>query len=174
MKKRLLVFLLSSLFTAGMLHAEDNIATLQINGNVSNNNYDCYIYVDDTISLTGQTDQLIAQGDNATAPQSVSMVVGNVSGYCPAPERTVIQLHATADSANGTVIANSDLSENGAKGVGIGVYDKNKIPVSINGGIIPLNGLLSTEVNFQLVKLNGQTPTEGSIHGVLTLDLVRL
>lgn len=173
MQKALMALMLSSLFAASAAWAEDNSASLQINGTVMNGNSDCYIFVESSVSLSGQTDQLIPQGTNATAPKNLPISIGNVGGYCPAPERLSIQVHAVADDADGTVIANNDVSENGAKGVGIGVFDKNKTPLNINGGVIPVNGAIS-EINLQLVKLNGQTPTEGAVHGTLTLDLVRL
>ncbi|ELY3983590.1 fimbrial protein [Cronobacter dublinensis] len=173
MKKALIALVLSSLFTAGAVCAEDNSASLQISGTVMKSNSDCYIYVESSVSLSGQTDQLISQGTNATTPKNLPISIGNVGGYCPAPEKLSIQLHAVADDADGTVIANNDVSENGAKGVGIGVFDKNNNPLSVNGGVINISGAIS-EINLQLVKLNGQVPTEGSVHGTLTLDLVRL
>ncbi|WP_426446863.1 fimbrial protein [Siccibacter colletis] len=173
MKKALIAIMLSSLFAANAAYADDIPASIQISGTVQDSNNDCYLYVNSSASLSGQTDQLITQGANATMPTSLSISVGNVSGYCPAPERLSIQVHGMPDDADGTVIANSITDATGAKGVGIGVYDINKAPLDINGGIIAFDTSV-TAINLQLVKLNGQTPTSGAVHGVLTLDLVRL
>ncbi|UYU31792.1 fimbrial protein [Siccibacter colletis] len=173
MKKAFIAIMLSSLFAANAANADDIPASIQISGTVQDTNNDCYIYVDSSASLTGQTDQLIAQGADATTPIRLPISVGNVGGFCPAPQKLSIQVHGVADDADGTVIANSITDATGAKGVGIGVYDDNNAPLNINGGIIPLDTAI-TAINLQLVKLNGQTPTRGAVHGVLTLDLVRL
>ncbi|MNV97266.1 hypothetical protein D3C71_1923670 [compost metagenome] len=85
-------------------------------------------------------------------------------------------LHGIPDDADGTTLANSDNSAASAKGVGIGLFDEKLAPLNINNQIIVnrTNGKAKGQFNIQLVKLNGETPVEGLVHGSLTIDVVRL
>ena len=84
-----------------------------------------------------------------------------------------LQLHGQADDADGTTLANTDSSDVAAKGVGIGIFDKDLAPLDINNNQISAPAS-SSSIFLQMVKLNNQTPVEGTVHGSLTIDVVRL
>jgi len=180
MKKTLLAFTLSSLFIAGAVQAEDHSETIDISGSVSGANDDCFISFTTSNTVTNNSaDTIIAnlhskisglptQGQNATDPNWIDYRVNG----CDSPVAVV--LHGTPDDADGTTLANSDNSEASAKGVGIGLFDEKFAPLNINSSHLALNSKGYGQFNLQLVKLNGQTPVEGVVHGSLTIDIVQL
>lgn len=93
------------------------------------------------------------------------------NGNCS--DKVALQLHGQADDADGTTLANTDASATAAKGVGIGVFDNNLLPLDINTSQIPAPAH-SSVIFLQMVKLNNQTPVEGTVHGSLTIDVVSL
>lgn len=180
MKKTLIAFTLASLFIAGAVQAEDHSATIVISGSVSGANDDCFISFTTSNTVTNNSaDTIIAnlhskisglptQGQNATDPNWIDYRVNG----CDSPVAVV--LHGTPDDADGTTLANSDNSEASAKGVGIGLFDEKFAPLNINSSHLALNSKGYGQFNLQLVKLNGQTPVEGVVHGSLTIDIVQL
>ncbi|MNE90098.1 hypothetical protein D3C80_1875750 [compost metagenome] len=70
-------------------------------------------------------------------------------------------------------MANTDASEAAAKGVGIGIFDKNSAPLEINNSQMTPS-TTGSSIYLQMVKLSNQTPVEGTVHGSLTIDIVRL
>ncbi|WP_449545962.1 fimbrial protein [Lelliottia amnigena] len=178
MKISFFSFTLSSLFLAAVVQAEDHSATIDIHGSVIGTNNECFVTFADynnnsnsaMATLTSKINELPVQGQNATDPNWINYQVNG----CDIPVSIV--LHGIPDDADGTTLANSDNSAASAKGVGIGLFDEKLAPLNINNQIIVnrTNGKAKGQFNIQLVKLNGETPVEGLVHGSLTIDVVRL
>jgi len=92
----------------------------------------------------------------------------------PCINKVTIELHGDVDSAQGTVLANTETGESAAKAVGVGVYDADRKSLSpVTGRITPTASV--TTFNLALVKLAGaEAATAGAVHTSLTLDVVRL
>lgn len=176
MKKTIIGLALAGLFTVSAAQATDHSATLDISGTVTADTLECTVYTQASVTLTGKADEMINPGMNATSPTNVPFTIGSNDPSNPnaCVGKIAIQLHGTADSAYDDVLANDDVSEMGAKGVAIGVYDGiNNTPLPINGSQLT-PGTPSGSFGLQLVALNGQTVTAGNVHSAITLDIVRL
>ncbi|WP_312983293.1 fimbrial protein [Atlantibacter sp.] len=176
MKKTLLGLALSGLFSIGAAQANDHSATLDISGTVTADVVECTIYTQASVSLTGKVGEMIAPGLTATNPINVPFSIGssNTEGNNTCAGKVAIQLHGTADSTYNDVLANTDISEAGAKGVAIGIYDgttNSPLPVNV-AEIIPSTA--GGSFGLQLVALGGETVVAGNVHSSLTLDVVRL
>ena len=171
MKKTLLAFALASLFMTGAVQAVDHSATVDINGTLTRNTTECNIITSaSSLTLQSHIENLPNQGSNATNSASGIMLAINDSS-CNG--KVVLQLHGQADYADGTTLANTDSSDTAAKGVGIGIFNNDLAPLEINKSNITLS-TNSSAIFLQMVKLNNQTPVEGTVHGSLTIDVVRL
>lgn len=177
MKKTLLAFTLASMFMTGAVQAVDHSATVDISGVVSgNDDTECSVYVvNPSIVLSGQVDNLLAQGQSATAPIRLDYVIQ--ANNKPATDGCFgsieLQFHGIVDDADGTVLANSDKDAGAAQGVGVGLFDKYHDPIIINdNNVLPQN--TNDSVYLQMVKLNGKTPVKGTVHTSMTIDIVRL
>uniref|UniRef100_A0A8I0CWY9 Type 1 fimbrial protein n=1 Tax=Pseudomonas tritici TaxID=2745518 RepID=A0A8I0CWY9_9PSED len=177
MKNLFLAFTLSTIFLTGAVQAGDHPATIDIRGSVTGTTNDCFLsFSKDNANtaiatLSSKINDLPNQGQNATNPNWIDYMVSGCES------QVAVELHGTADDADGTTLANTDNSESSAKGVGIGLFDENLAPLNINSNQIvlnPVNGKAHGKFNLQLVKLNGKTPVEGGVHGSLTVDIVRL
>ncbi len=176
MKKTLLGLALSGLFSIGAAQATDHSATLDISGTVTADAVECTVYTQASVSLTGKVGEMITPGQVATNPTNVPFSIGSstTDGNNACVGKVAIQLHGTTDSAYTDVLANADVSEAGAKGVAIGVYDgttNSPLPVNV-AEIIPSTAVGS--FGLQLVALGGETVVAGNVHSSLTLDVVRL
>ena len=174
MKKTLLGLTFASLFMAGAVQAEDHSATIDISGNVTADQMECTVYTDSsTVNLSGKIADLPSQGGNATNDAAlINYSVGSNDSAQSCYGKVALQFHGIPDQADGTVLENSDTSATAAKGVGIGIYDSNLNPLFVN--VKTLEPQANGQIYLQMVKLNGQTPVEGSVHGSLTIDIVRL
>lgn len=171
MKKTLLSFALASMFMAGAVQAADHSATVDINGTLTGNKTECNIITStSSLTLQGRIENLPNQGDSANNNASGIMLAMNNS---TCSDKVALQLHGQADDADGTTLANTDSSDAAAKGVGIGIFDKDLAPLDINNNQISAPAS-SSSIFLQMVKLNNQTPVEGTVHGSLTIDVVRL
>lgn len=183
MKKSLIALnamalLMSSLIQAGAV-AEDAAATLNISGTVGKGSLgSCTAVLDKTaVTLTGNISSMANQNDPLNDDgQAVKITfTGSDECYFAAMEnKLAYKFIGTADNAEGTVLANSDASYEGAQGIGIGVYDLRKktllkinqdsLPAAVGGSMLGLN----------LVKLTGQEVKGGHVQGSLTVQVERL
>lgn len=177
MKNLFFAFTLSSVFLAGAVQAQDHPATIDIRGSVNGVNNDCFVSFTKNDASTAiatvnsKISDLPSQGQNSTNPNWIDFMVKGCES------QVAVELHGTADDADGTTLANTDNSESSAKGVGIGLFDEKLAPLNINSNQIVLNttnGKAKGQFNIQLVKLNGKTPVEGVVHGSLTVDIIHL
>ncbi|MBB3324436.1 type 1 fimbrial protein [Atlantibacter sp. RC6] len=189
MNKRIISMNMSALILAGLFHcavqAEDVSATLSITGQVTQNDtVPCSLYLNtDYVQLIGKTDTLINQNDNATGGANIQINIGgnSYSNECKtlADEgKLAYKFVGTADDADGTVLANSDVTYGAAKGVGVGVFvgdsGNNKFqPLRINHDVLTAKSWGNTIV-LQMVKLNGKEVTAGKVQSALTIQFERL
>ncbi|ABP58767.1 fimbrial protein [Enterobacter sp. 638] len=174
MKKILLAMTVASLCMANSVQAQDNSATLDINGTVNGISSGCIVNITGlyghtgVVKLEGVIESLPTQGQKATHPTEVTYSVGG----CSSP--IALQLRGTADDADGTTLANVHTDDTVASGVGIGLFDSNNAPLSINSSLMTLDESNSGSFSLQLVKLRNQTQVVGSVAASLTIDIVRL
>ncbi|MND81478.1 hypothetical protein D3C80_732770 [compost metagenome] len=174
MKKILLAMTVASLCMANSVQAQDNSATLNINGTVNGITSGCIVNITGryghtgVVKLNGVIENLPTQGQNATHPEEVTYSVGG----CNSP--IALQLRGTADDADGTTLANVHTDDTVASGVGIGLFDSNNVPLSINSSLITLDASYSGSFGMQLVNLRNQTQVPGRVSAGLTIDIVRL
>ncbi|WP_449545963.1 fimbrial protein [Lelliottia amnigena] len=177
MKKTLLAFTLASMFMASAVQAVDHSATVNISGTVIGNaDSECSVHVaTPSVTLSGQIDHLPTQGQVATTPvpldYSISEGASSTTGGCLG--KVELQFHGVVDDADGTVLANSDTGAGSAQGVGVGLFDKYQNPININDNTVQPDQAIDV-VYLQMVKLNGKTPVEGTVHASMTIDIVRL
>lgn len=172
MKKKLLALALTSLFIVGAVQAEDHSATVSISGTVTPDNIACNVTTDtSSLALTGQISSLPNQGDRSTNATELTWSLSDASCW----GKVELQLKGQADDADGTSLANTDSGEGAAKGIGIGLFNTDKTPIQVNNNQISPIGGVTGKIALQLVRLNSQTPpTAGTVHGSLTIDVVRL
>ena len=174
MKKILLAMTVASLCMANAVQAQDNSTTLDINGTVNGISSGCVVNITGRFGHTGVVklesviESLPTQGQNATHPTEVTYSVGG----CNSP--IALQLRGIADDADGTTLANVHTDDTVASGVGIGLFDSNNAPLSINSSLMMPDESNSGSFNLQVVKLRNQTPGEGRVSAGLTIDIVRL
>ena len=173
MKKTFMALTLASLFMAGAVQAEDHSATVTVHGSIVGDHTECTVLTSQsTVTLSGKLADLPIQGENATAPALLGYSIsGSEGGSCIG--KVALVLNGVADDADGTTLANSDTSAGAAKGIGIGLFDASYAPITINSNQINTdtgNG----QIVLQAVRLNGQTPVEGTVNGSLTLNIIRL
>lgn len=176
MKKTLLAFTLATIFMASVAQAEDHSATVEISGSViSDTESECNVYVaTPSVTLSGKIENLPTQGQSATTPVPLNYSVtgGDLNtGRCS--DKVAFQFHGVVDDADGTTLANTDTGTSAAQGVGIGLFDKYSNPININDNTVLPDQAVDV-VYLQMVKLNGKTPVEGTVHGSMTVDIVRL
>ncbi|WP_336286829.1 fimbrial protein [Cronobacter dublinensis] len=179
MKKSLLCLLLSSVFTTGVAHAIDRSATITISGAVSAPSQgDCTVLTSQqSVQLSGTTDHLPQQDKTADHVNSTFVVTVGGDEVCVkkiSDHRIAIKFSGTSDSANGTVLANTDTSESAAKGVGIGLYTPDGQPLDFKTYQPEINSAAPISLGLKMVQLNGQTPEAGSVQGAMTIEVVRL
>ncbi|MNZ68204.1 hypothetical protein D3C78_864660 [compost metagenome] len=177
MKKTLLAFTLATIFMASAAQAEDHSATVEISGSViSDTESECNVYVaTPSVTLSGKIENLPTQGQSATTPVPLDYTISEGANPTTAGcfGKVALQFHGVVDDADGTALANTDTGAGAAQGVGIGLFDKYRNPLSINDNTVYPDQAVDV-VYLQMVKLNGKTPVEGTVHGSMTVDIVRL
>lgn len=174
-----------ALLSASIAHAADQSATIDIEGTVSgfgSGTASCTV----TDSAAGapvllSSNDMIDQGSqetNAAKKVTLSVVGTKNASDCyndVMAGRINLKVRGQADNAGGSSLANT-ATDSPATGVAIGLYNYNaKNSIHINDATLPLvpgNG--SFELGLQMVKLPGQTVTDGNVKGLLTVDIVRL
>lgn len=172
----------ASFLVLGTAHAEDVNAVLSITGTVTAASNACQIALDkSSINLTADVNNIIKQGDNATAYAPLRMQVWAVDNNDACAKelwqgKIAVRFVGVHDNADGTAFANTATGEDAAKGVGIGFFESDNKPIDINQPY--LLGDKSTAatkyLGLQLVELNGQTATKGKITGDVTFQIERL
>ncbi|UJD92851.1 type 1 fimbrial protein [Lelliottia amnigena] len=173
MKKTFMALTLASLFMAGASQAQDHSATVTVHCSIVGDHTECTVYTaQSTVTLNGQLADLPIQGQNATAPTALEYnIMPSEGGSCVG--KVAIVLNGLADDAEGTTLANTDTSAGAAKGIGIGLFDSNYSPLTINSSQITTDTSIG-QIYLQAVRLNTQVPVEGTLNGSLTLNIIRL
>ncbi|WP_449545964.1 fimbrial protein [Lelliottia amnigena] len=178
MKKTLLAFTLASMFMASAVQAVDHSATVDISGTITGNaDSGCNVYISTpTVNLSSKIDSLPNQGDKATAPVPLDYsVTGTNMNTSVCLDTVALLFHGEIDGTDGYALANDNTGAGAAQGVGVGVFDKDLNPIIINGNKITLDSNQPLAVAYlQMVKLNGETPVEGTVHASMTIDIMRL
>ncbi|WP_313083387.1 fimbrial protein [Atlantibacter sp.] len=175
MKKTLLGLATSALFITGSAVAQDHSTTVVINGFVAPAEIVCIVQPSESsVSLVEQPENLINQGDNATAPYVVHLSVDGDPGCATKVEQGKIayKFSGVADEGDGTALANALTDDTAAKGVAIGVFDSDNKPVSVNTG--RLTAKKDTAFGLQMVRLTGHEAVSGNINTFVTIDIERL
>lgn len=177
MNKKLLAIAFGSLFCAAAANAADSSAVLDITGTVTQHAEECVysvpatVTVNSTIDSVGMQDVQGSWNNAASMPIFISDAVPGGPSACYG--KVAIYLHGQADTAKGNVLANTDVSETAAKGVGIAM-------ALANGQVLTPDGATFTpstsveNINFYQVQLSGQKAEPGTVQSNLTIDFVRL
>ncbi|ABP58769.1 fimbrial protein [Enterobacter sp. 638] len=173
MKKTFMALTLASLFMAGAAQAQDHSATVTVHGSIVGDHTECTVTTSQsTVTLSGQLADLPIQGQNATTPAVLDYgISGSEGGSCVG--KVAIVLNGVADDADGTTLINSNPTAGAAKGIGIGLFDANYKPITINSNQLKVDSEIG-QIYLQAVRLNGQVPVEGTVDGSLTLNIIRL
>ncbi|EKM0362431.1 fimbrial protein [Cronobacter turicensis] len=182
MKKSILGLAVSALFVVGAAHADANPndipATLNVTGTVVADIADaCTVTTDKpSVALTSDLNMLINQGDDATAVTPVQLSVTGGADCANKLQAGTIEYKFTGatDAADGTVLANTDTSGTGAKGVGVGIYDANNKLVKVNSSDRLAANTGTTTIGLQMVKLTGATAEAGNVTSSVTIEIERL
>lgn len=181
MNKHILGLAVSALFMVATAQAEDidTPATIEIAGNVTgtpDTSASCTVNISKSlVNLSVDVTNLRDQGVKTTPDEGVMLSVTGDQGCnnLLMDSRIAYKFVGTADEATGKVLANTDTSEGAAQGVGVGVYDQEGNVVNVNADYFRAN-LYNTVVGLGLVKLSGQTPTQGTVKSALTVEILRL
>lgn len=182
MNKALPGLLVSSLLTTAFAYAEvnpnDTAATLSVTGEVTHV-FSCAVNLSkQSVSLNKNADDLHTQ-NSALASDILDVVDITVDGDAECSEMALNQqiaykLLGTADNADGISLANNDLSEGAAKGIGINLYDiRHNHIVRVNQDNLNTVGT-TAHLGLGLVKLTGQEVTAGSLQSSLVVQIERL
>ncbi|MGV7091552.1 fimbrial protein [Siccibacter turicensis] len=181
MKKSILGLAVSALFVVGAAHADANPndvpATLNVTGTVVADIADaCSVTTDkQSVALSSDVNNLINQGDDAT---SITTVQLNITGADCASKiesgAMAYKFTGATDSADGTVLANTDVSATGAKGVGVGIFTPDNKLVKVNSTDHVIASTSGNTIGLQMVKLNGATAEAGNVTSSVTIEIERL
>lgn len=179
MKKNIVCLMVSGLFLAstGLAFADstDTPATLSISGAVKDAGFSCAVNMSESsVSIIENPDSLIKQGDNATSPKAIHLSVAGEERCATlvSEGKIAYKVLGTADNADGTALANDLTDETAAKGVGIGIFDANNKPVSVNIG--RLSATEDTVFGLQMVQLTNQQAVAGNINATASVQIERL
>ncbi|WP_230586664.1 fimbrial protein, partial [Cronobacter malonaticus] len=181
MKKTILSLAVSAFFMAGAVHAETNpydaSATLNVKGSVVQTIADaCTVTTNkSSVALSDDVDNLINQGDDATAVETVQLnIVGENCASNIEAGTIAYKFTGVAANADDTALKNSDTSTTAAKGVGIGVFNDANKPMNINGQDYIVASPNGNTIGLQMVKLNGEDAQAGNITSSVTIEIERL
>lgn len=167
-------FFTSALIISGFAHAADKPATLAITGHATNTEAVCAVNINpQSISLTSEADNLVIQGSKTIPQKSVSISLsGNDECYAlQMTDHISYRFLGTADSVDGTVLANTDTSPEAATGVGVGLFTQ-------KGDIINLNSIIhvsdTMNIGLEMVSLKRAEVTAGNVSTTLTVQVERL
>ncbi len=175
MKKTVLGLAMSALLITGSAMAQDNSATVAIDGTVKPAGTVCSVQSSETsVSLLELPENLINQGDNATSPYIVHLSVNGDPKCTTLVEegKMAFRFSGVADEGDGTALANLLTDDSAAKGVAIGMFDGDNKPVAVNTGL--LTAKKDTTFGLQMVRLTGSQAVSGNINSYVTIDIERL
>lgn len=180
MKKTVLGMAVSALFMVGAAQAEVNpndvSATLSVTGTVTANESVCAVDLSDTtVVLSEDISTMVEAGQAPTNFKNV-MIRTKGDSNCQAmlsQGKLAYKFLGTADSVDGSTLANSASVENAAKGVGIGLYNIDGTSLKINEDTVPAT-TTGYNLRLSLVKLTGQDASAGDVQGALTVQIERL
>lgn len=182
MKKSFLGLAISAMFVMGAAQAQDVSATLNVTGSVTNSDMGCAVNLtESSVKVDGDLAKMVAQGVETLPAKLIQL---NVTGFGESASaicnsladegKLAYRFVGTVDNGDGNVLANVATGEGVATGVGIALYDAAGKTVPVNSGTLPVEKGTGTTLGLGLVKLNGQTPVQGSVQGSLTIQLDRL
>lgn len=175
MKKTLSGLISATLLLACAAQAEDTSATIDINGVLKDAEFSCSVTLSESsVSILDRADTIIKQGENATFPVTIHATVngGKKCDELVAQGKMFYWFEGTADNSDGTVLANYLTDETAAKGVGIGIFDRDNKPLAVNKGTLQAN--TDTVFGLQMVQLSNQEPVAGNINSTVTVQIERL
>lgn len=179
MNKSIIGLVVSTLFMVANVHAEDTSAVVSIAGSVTGSadiTASCTVNVSKTlINLTTDVTNLREQGVADRPSETIQLTMSGDQG-CEdliLAGRIAYKFTGVADEATGKVLANMDTSEEAAQGVGVGLYDFSGNAVDLDDNTYNAT-LYAATLGFNLVKLTGQTPTQGNVKSALTIEVERL
>ncbi|WP_426446865.1 fimbrial protein [Siccibacter colletis] len=180
MKKTVLGLAVSALFMVGAAQAEVNpndvSATLSVTGTVTANESACVVDLSDATVALSEDISTMAQAGQAPTNYKEVRITTKGDTNCQAmmsQGKLAYKFLGTADSVDGSTLANSASAQSAAKGVGIGLYSVEGKSLKINEDIVPAttNGY---NLRLSLVKLTGQEASAGDVQGALTVQIERL
>ncbi|EKS1844136.1 fimbrial protein [Cronobacter muytjensii] len=182
MKNKLVGFALISFIALNTAHAKDSSAVLSVSGSVTSSTSACQVTLNkSSINLTSDISNLIKQGNKSTSITLLSMSVQGVDNNSICAQKlwqgkVAVRFIGTHDNADGTTFANTTTGEDAASGVGIGFFETNNTPIDINQPYLlgDRSNVAVKYLGLQLVKLNGQTATQGKVTGDVTFQIERL
>lgn len=181
MKKISMLVGMAIFMSAGFTNAADTSATLNVSGTVTGYSpaANCGV-VPSLSSIVISGTKIADQGAAPGEMSHVTLTVTNPNDVKGCAEdidngHIALKLKGQADNGQGTSLANTE-TVNAASGVAIGLYQYDtKQIIAVNDGILDLNkDTSSAELGLQMVKLAGQTVTNGDVNGALTVEIIRL
>ncbi|MDK9361888.1 fimbrial protein [Lelliottia wanjuensis] len=180
MKKSILGLAVSALFVMGAAQASTNpddiSATLTVSGTVTPSLSPCTVNLgQSSINLHADISTLVTQGTTTTPMNTVDLTVTGDEQCADLVSQGKIayKFLGTADSAMGSVLANTATGEGAASGIGIALYDNAGQNLLINKDTMTATPGVS-HLGLGMVKLASQTATAGSVQGSLTIQIERL
>lgn len=184
MNKSFLGLAISTLFMVGAAQAEVNpndvSATLNVTGSVTRQ-FSCTVNLGaSSVNLTGDVSTMSQQGDAGSSNIEIADITLSGDQECSTMAgegKIAYKFLGTADAADGTSLANNDLSAGAASGVGIALYqvnDGNSVLKINQDTMLAAASPAITHLGLGLVKLNGQELKAGSVQGALTVQIERL
>lgn len=161
-------------------YAADTSSTLAITGSVPAETASCTVSLDrSSLVLNGDLKNMITQ--DSTIKTGANVLINVASNYSEQSMKCrdladqgklAYRFLGTADDAEGTSLANTDVDVGAAKGVGIGIYSNGTL-IRVNEDVLPATSYGNT-VSLTLVKLKGQQATTGNVESVLTIQFDRI
>lgn len=183
MKYSLLLLALSHLLAFPGVYAQESTpdipATLEISGTVNATESACSVSLSQSnVNVTQDLKDVISQGDKNYSGGGANIHLyftgGAECGDLAKEGRLIYHFSGNADNADGTVLANNDVSQTSAKGLGIGIFDQEHNIIALNKGTLAATAEGTSVFNIAMVKLNGQDVVPGTLQGALTIDIERL
>ncbi|EOU9560235.1 fimbrial protein [Cronobacter dublinensis] len=188
MKKIFLGLAITAALSCSAVHAEDLSSNLSISGSIREAAGNCSVVPSvSSITVGGNTDELIEQGQHSDYLQATFHVNVDGDAHCLTQVNEghiSVTFSGQHDGTAGAfpVLANTDLGPEAAQGVGIGLFNaenngsfnNSNAPINVDGSSSITMTDKGISLGMQLVKLKGQNPSGGTVHGALTIDITRL
>ncbi|WP_312980700.1 fimbrial protein [Atlantibacter sp.] len=164
------------IFSGGVFAAgttDDTSATLTITGAVNASAHCDLSLSQSTLPVSADIDHLIDQGyknyDESGPQLLIYLTGGQACSDLVNQGKVVLHFIGEADTSLGTVIRNDDTSAEGARGVGVGIFDSEHTPINLNQNVLKATGQ-NNSIFLQMVKLRNQTATTGNYQGSLMIQ----